>query len=329
MDWSKGNVVLLLLPLYTGLSCQTEWKQLVTGCYMFGERAQTFADARNFCLSQQAKLVEIETAEENSAITDEILRQGGRNRLFWLGLVATEGQGLLPKTWVYDSTKRKPEWAGNWHAGQDQQAGEYCAFLWSHIEPKAQVDMGTWHDMDCRSTGFKFPGGWKEHEKTFLSLTPLCEKPSCNSGSVREKVKIYNDRSRDSSSTEKEPSQNSSTGPDAAVHRGPRDETIVLCVAIMAVTVIVSVLIVTLAICLQKRRVVQNTLIVDDPNPMYGKYYREDGEGHRIQSTELRDNNSNYATLISSWVVKIRDNNSGYLGRNDSRNSAIKNLAHK
>ena len=97
----------------------------------------------------------------------------------------------------------------------------------------------------------------------------------------------------------------------------------------MAVTVIVSVLIVTLAICLQKRRVVQNTLIVDDPNPMYGKYYGEDGEGHRIQSTELRDNNSNYATLISSWVVKIRDNNSGYLGRNDSRNSAIKNLAHK
>ena len=142
----------------------------------FGERAQTFADARNFCRSQQAKLVEIENAEENSAITDEIVRQGGRNRLFWLGLVATEGQGALPKAWVYDSTKRKPAWAGNWHAGQDQQAGEYCAFLWSHIEPKAQVEMGTWHDIDCRSTGFKFPGGWKEHEKTFLSLAPLCGK---------------------------------------------------------------------------------------------------------------------------------------------------------
>ena len=140
----------------------------------FGERAQTFKDARNFCLSQQARLVEIETAEENSAITNEIVRQGGRNRLFWLGLVATEGQGSLPKAWVYDSTKRKPAWTGNWHAGQDQQRGEYCAFLWSHIEPKAQVEMGTWHDMDCRSTGFKYPGGWEEHLKTFLSLTPLC-----------------------------------------------------------------------------------------------------------------------------------------------------------
>jgi len=302
MDRSKGNVVLLLLLSYTGLSCQNEWKQLTTGCYMFGERAQTFAESRNFCLSQQARLVEIETAEENSAITDEIVRQGGRNRLFWLGLVATEGQGSLPKAWVYDSTKRKPAWAGNWHAGQDQQRGEYCAFLWSHIEPKAQVEMGTWHDMDCRSTGFKYPGGWEEHLKTFLSLTPLCEKPSCKSVSVR-------------------------TGPDVAVHSGPRDETIILCVSIMAVTVIVSVLIVTLAICLQKGRVAQNTFTVDDPNQIYGKYYGEDG--YRIQSTELRDNNSNYATLVSSWVVKFRDNNSGYLGRNDSRNSAIKNLAHK
>ena len=57
MDWSKGNVVLLLLLLYAGdnhvmkplwceflaktiaslfegLSYQTEWKQLITGCYM-------------------------------------------------------------------------------------------------------------------------------------------------------------------------------------------------------------------------------------------------------------------------------------------------------
>ena len=95
----------------------------------------------------------------------------------------------------------------------------------------------------------------------------------------------------------------------------------------MAVTVIVSVLIVTLAICLQKQRVAQNTLIDDDPNPIYNEYYGGDGE--RIQSTELRDNNSNYASLVSSWIAKIRDNNSGYLGRNDSRNSAIKNLAHK
>ena len=138
----------------------------------FGERAQTFTDARNFCRSQQAKLVEIETAEENSAITDEIVRQGGRNRLFWLGLVANEGP--LLKTWVYDSTKNTPAWAGNWHAGQGQQAGEYCAFLWSHIEPKAQVEMGTWHDMDCKSAGFRFPDGWKDHLKTFLSLTPVC-----------------------------------------------------------------------------------------------------------------------------------------------------------
>ena len=130
----------------------------------------------------------------------------------------------------------------------------------------------------------------------------LSEKPSCKSVSVR-------------------------TGLDAAVHSGPRDETIILCVSVMAVTVIVSVLIVTLAICLQKQRVAQKPLIDDDPNPIYNEYYGGDGE--RIQSTELRDNNSNYASLVSSWIAKIRDNNSGYLRRNDSRNSAIKNLAHK
>ena len=133
----------------------------------------------------------------------------------------------------------------------------------------------------------------------------LSEKPSCKGGSVRV------------------------AGPDAAVQSGsgPKDETIILCVSIMAVTVIVSVLIVSLAICLQKGRVAQNIVIVDDPNAMYGEYYGEDGE--RIQSTELRDNNSNYTSHVTSWFLKFRDNNSGYLGRNDSRNSAIKNLAHK
>ena len=196
MDWRKGNVVLILLLLYTGDNhetfavwifrqniCKYFWRSLLPDwveaagnwvlhvsimkkknifawrlwtlwskngfnvwgtcplilkcCALMsmsdflprlGERAQTFTDARNFCLSQQAKLVEIETAEENSAITDEIVRQGGRNRLFWLGLVATEGQGLLPKTWVYDSTKRKPAWAGNWHAGQEYDTTGLRAF---------------------------------------------------------------------------------------------------------------------------------------------------------------------------------------------------------
>ena len=139
-----------------------------------------------------------------------------------------------------------------------------------------------------------------------------------------------NNRSRESSSTQRNSLEGVNVGrsESATPHSGPRDETIILCVSVMAVTVIVSVLIVTLAICLQKGRVAQNTITVDGPNPIYGiQYYGEDGE--RIQSTELRDNNSNYTSPISSWIAKFRDNNSGYLGRNDSRNSAIKNLAHK
>ena len=83
----------------------------------------TWEEAQAHCLADEAKIVEIETAEENSALTAEILRQGldGKQLLFWLGLIDIDG--TLPKNWVRDSTKEKLGWPGEWARGEGETRG--------------------------------------------------------------------------------------------------------------------------------------------------------------------------------------------------------------
>ena len=136
----------------------------------FGQDALTWEEAHALCLADEAKLVEIETAEENSAITGEIVRQGltSKHLHFWMGLVDIDR--TLPKNWVFDSTKEKPEWKGEWATAEGETRGEHCAFLWASTE-KPLVTLGSWHDINCGWNGFPFA-----NKRTFLSLAALCSK---------------------------------------------------------------------------------------------------------------------------------------------------------
>ena len=138
--------------------------------FRFGQKALTWEEAQAHCLADEAKIVEIETAEENSALTAEILRQGldGKQLLFWLGLIDIDG--TLPKNWVRDSTKEKLGWKGEWARGEGETRGENCAFLWAS-SAKPRVRLGSWHDISCRSKGFPFA-----NTKIQLSLAALCSK---------------------------------------------------------------------------------------------------------------------------------------------------------
>ena len=136
----------------------------------FSQDALTWEEAQTLCLGDEAKLVEIETPEENSAITAEIVRQGltSKQLHFWLGLVDIDR--TLPKNWVFDSTKEAPDWKGEWATGEGETRGEHCAFLWASAE-KPRITLGSWHDINCGWKGFPFANA-----KTFLSLAALCGK---------------------------------------------------------------------------------------------------------------------------------------------------------
>merc|ERR1719295_968544 len=174
------KLLLTFIFINAGFSSLSDWTELKTGCYKFGQKALTWEEAQAHCLADEAKIVEIETAEENSALTAEILRQGldGKRLLFWLGLIDIDG--TLPKNWVRDSTKEKLGWKGEWARGEGETRGENCAFLWAS-SAKPRVRLGSWHDISCRSKGFPFAD-----TKIQLSLAALCKKKSCSAPRIED-----------------------------------------------------------------------------------------------------------------------------------------------
>merc|ERR1712088_243712 len=74
--------------------CAAPWTQLSTGCYRFHESLSSSlrqSEAKKFCEEEQevpARLVEIDSAEENNAIIAEIQRRDfvSRKIEFWLGI---------------------------------------------------------------------------------------------------------------------------------------------------------------------------------------------------------------------------------------------------
>ena len=114
--------------------------------------------ARRYCKGMGAKLVEIDSAEENQAIIDEINARGfpRQKKQFWLGLTDRRREGQ----WVYESTRKEPKFK-NWAFLQPDDGG------WFAKEDCAYIKTDTkWNDWNCRKNrGF------------FLwTLNALCEK---------------------------------------------------------------------------------------------------------------------------------------------------------
>jgi len=113
--------------------------------------------ARKYCQDLGAKLVEIDSFEENQAILDEINEKGyhRQKKQFWLGLTDRREEG----EWVYESTLKTPA-IQNWASQQPDDGGwfakENCAYIMTNTK---------WNDWSCGNKGFAF---W--------TLNALCEK---------------------------------------------------------------------------------------------------------------------------------------------------------
>ena len=128
----------------------------------FHESPLTQSEAVKFCRDEQAHLVEIKSAKENSAIIAEIQRQNfnARKIEFWLGITDRQSEGQ----WVLESTGKNVNFT-NWRSGEPNNAGfgeaEHCAKMGSRYE---------WNDIPCNhKTGRK---GWPREGWT---RTALCK----------------------------------------------------------------------------------------------------------------------------------------------------------
>merc|ERR1712158_302254 len=123
----------------------------------------TQIEAKKFCEEDQevpARLVEIESAEENRAIIAEMQRQNSFSQKinFWLGITDRHFEGY----WVLESTGKSVNFT-NWKSGEPNNGNgnpgnENCAFI---------NEREKWNDVDCNG---KPSNGW--------TRTALCEK-SC------------------------------------------------------------------------------------------------------------------------------------------------------
>ena len=120
-------------------------------------------EANEACKNLGARLVEINSKEENDLIIGKIKELPFKKRHFWMGLTDLRKEGV----WRLESTGRKPSYT-NWAAGEpnDAAGGEDCAHL--RIGPWPNYN-DSWVDQDCK---FKID---KEFHKGDYKFYAVCE----------------------------------------------------------------------------------------------------------------------------------------------------------
>ena len=124
--------------------------------------------AHEHCESKGGKLVEIDSAEENTALAEEIKKRGYTDRFmnFWIGLTDLGSEG----DWRLASSGLKPSYL-NWHEGEPNNAygNEDCA--WIRIGNYSDWK-DTWSDINCKEPSFRLRVSFRTHT---YSMHALCE----------------------------------------------------------------------------------------------------------------------------------------------------------
>ncbi|XP_062614686.1 perlucin-like [Saccostrea cucullata] len=132
---------LLFTPVVIGSpSCPYGWYQHGSSCYVFiAGVLNSWTEAMSFCKALSAKLVEIETQDENHFLSNHLQRMAhGHN--YWIGLT----DAIFENEWLWMSTQKEAQYT-NWGPFQpdNDQHMEDCAdiaFFGQH---------GLWNDENC------------------------------------------------------------------------------------------------------------------------------------------------------------------------------------
>ncbi|XP_073406968.1 collectin-12 [Dendrobates tinctorius] len=139
---SLHDVATSELEIYPSVpGCPNGWRNFTDKCYYFSSGRDTFEDAKMSCEEKGAKMVIIESKDEQQFIRREITGKGN----FWIGLTDTEEENVWK--WL-DGTI--PTFT-NWKSGQpdnwtpEMGPGEDCAGL---------INSGLWNDFFCQEDNY-------------------------------------------------------------------------------------------------------------------------------------------------------------------------------
>ncbi|XP_076084223.1 perlucin-like protein [Mytilus galloprovincialis] len=132
--------VVLFLISYLGYvltECPLGWRQYNSSCYVLSSKRLSWYNAESYCQEHGARLIEIETKEQQDSLTDLAKRFYSKYN-FWLG-----GKDEISENrWIWSSTNHSIMYK-NWGIGEPNGGkGENCLAMygfWTY----------TWYDMGC------------------------------------------------------------------------------------------------------------------------------------------------------------------------------------
>ncbi|KAL4218161.1 hypothetical protein ACF0H5_022897 [Mactra antiquata] len=135
-------ISVLIFSVTEATDCPDLWIPYSGSCYRFGHQALTFFEAEHYCQQHNARLVHIESADENNFLKQE-MSQLIADR-WWIGLSDDDIEGKF----VWYGTTSKPEFT-DWSAGNpsDSLHNEDCVELIRYQNKEMH-----WNDIDCHTT---------------------------------------------------------------------------------------------------------------------------------------------------------------------------------
>ena len=152
--------------------------------FRFVEKPMSWHESADYCKKMGAKLIEIDSEDENTAIVAEITRRGysrgksswDKKMFFWIGMTDLDEEG----TWKLASSDKKASylnWASNRGSNPEPNNwkwNEHCAHL--RTSGCLDWDQSAWADYDCSKIELEITctnNGYRE--TAHYSMNALCE----------------------------------------------------------------------------------------------------------------------------------------------------------
>ena len=139
--------LVFLFLLFLNSACQQGWIGNGTSCYKSFTSSKTWENAKEECEKWHAKLVKVESREENDFIKTEVMA-ADKHDYYWIGLSDSDNEGDWKWT---DGTELDLDGYKNWKESQpDNYAdNEDCVVI--GMTPSYPFYSGKWADIPCSS----------------------------------------------------------------------------------------------------------------------------------------------------------------------------------
>ena len=133
--------LVFLLLLFLNSACQQDWIGHGTSCYILVTSSKIWENAKKECEKWNARLVKVESSEENDFIKTELLPTENRN--YWIGLSDSDNEGDGTQL---DSDGYK-NWGENRPKNNQNDNNEDCVVI--RIRKSDPDHYGKWYDRPC------------------------------------------------------------------------------------------------------------------------------------------------------------------------------------